>query len=87
MTKGIEIDELKASLLAENNRCLRWEERAKTAQESSDYDQQQLVVAHALVGRITHQLSERWDSVNLTKYHPTDNLHRFRTVSTPAGKK
>ena len=29
--------------------------------------------------------SERWDTVNLTKYFPTDNLYRKRTISNAGG--
>jgi hypothetical protein len=65
---------------------LYWQKRAKTLEEESCYYQQQLVDAHALIGRMVHQLSERWDSVNLTKYYPTDNLHHRRTLDNPTGK-
>ncbi len=64
-----------------------WEDTAKRCEADAEYYQQQLVDAHALLGRIIHQLSERWDTVNLTKYHPTDNLHRQRTINNPSGKK
>lgn len=37
-----------------------------------DYYQTELAKAHELLGRVLHQLSERWDLVNLTKYYPTD---------------
>jgi hypothetical protein len=64
-----------------------WEAQAKEAQASADYYQAQLVDAHALVGRIVHQMSERWDRVNLTKHHPTDNLHNKRRVGDIGGAK
>lgn len=64
-----------------------WEQRAKTAQSEADYYQAELAKAHTLLGRVIHQLSERWDTVNLTKYYPTDNLHRFRTVGNPTGSR
>lgn len=62
-----------------------WEQVARTAQQSSDYYQAELAKAHELLGRVIHQLSECWDSVNLTKYHPTDNLHHKRTIVNPKG--
>ena len=63
-----------------------WEEQCKKAQASSDYYQAELEKAHTLLGRIIHQVSERWDSVNLTKYYPTDNLFHKRHVGNPEGK-
>ena len=50
------------------------------------YYRDELVKAHALIGRITQQLAERWDSVRLTEFFPTDNLHGKRTVSDPGGE-
>lgn len=79
------IDSLRADLAAESKRCSFWEQRAKEEQDSSDYYQEQLALAHAMLGRVVHQLSERWDSVNLTKYFPTDNLTRARFVGNAAG--
>lgn len=73
--------------LEESERSLFWENTAKISQDSSDYYQDELVKAHALLGRVIHQMSERWDTVNLTKYYPTDNLHRRRNVGNPTGKK
>ena len=57
------------------------------AQQSSDYYQKELAKAHELIGRIIHQLSERWDSVRLTSFFPTDNLYSKRTFGNPEGKK
>lgn len=53
----------------------------------ADYYQAELAKAHALLGRVIHQTSERWDSVNLTKYYPTDNLHGRRSITNPKGDK
>lgn len=50
-----------------------------------DYYRKELAKAHEIIGRITHQLSERWDTVHLTKYYPTDNLHNKRTINNPGG--
>ena len=54
--------------------------------DQSDYYQQELAKSHEILGRVIHQVSERWDSVNLTKYFPTDNLSRNRTLDNPTGK-
>ena len=67
-------------------RVLELEEERDDYKAHSDYYQQQLVDAHALLGRVIHQTSERWDSVRLTKYYPTDNLHGRRTINNPKGK-
>jgi len=71
----------------DDERAIFWEERAKESQAASDYYQAQLVDAHALIGRLLHQMSERWDTANLTKYFPTDNMHGFRGVGHAAGCK
>ena len=63
-----------------------WESQAKILRKESKYYQLELEKAHALIGRIIHQLSERWDTVNLTKYYPTDNLYHRRTINNPEGK-
>ena len=63
-----------------------WEKTAKKSQAEADYYQVELVKAHALLGRVIHQLSERWDTVNLTKYFPTDNLHHKRKVNNAKGE-
>ena len=62
-----------------------WEERASDAKEEANYYRGELVKAHTLLGRVIQQLSERWDTVNLTEHFPTSNLHRRRTVSNPTG--
>jgi hypothetical protein len=62
----------------ENDRNIRCEELA--------YYQNELEKAHTLLGRIIHQTSERWDSVRLTKYYPTDNLHNKRGINNLIGK-
>lgn len=54
--------------------------------EEAKYYREELAKAHELLGRVTHQLSERWDSVRLTKYYPTDNLHGKRTLQNPKGE-
>ena len=67
-------------------RASYWEKQAKLYSDSSDYYQKELVKAHTLLGRVVHQVSERWDTVNLTEYFPTDNLWRKKTVGNPSGK-
>ena len=64
-----------------------WEKSAKRDETESKYYQTELAKAHEILGRVIHQLSERWDSVNLTKYHPTDNLWGKRTIDNPSGEK
>jgi hypothetical protein len=81
-----DIDKIKAQLAAETERARWWEKRAKTAIDAEQYYQQQLVDAHTLLGRVIHQLGERWDRVNLTKYFPTDNPFHKRTIDNPTGE-
>jgi hypothetical protein len=69
------------------DRARFWQAKAEQEQVSAEYYQAELVKAHALLGRVVHQLSERWDTVNLTQYYPTDNLNRDRSVSRPGGRK
>jgi hypothetical protein len=68
-------------------RVIFWEEIAKLHNEEAKYYQEELTKAHTLLGRVIHQISERWDTVNLTKYYPTDNLSHKRTTGNPSGKK
>lgn len=63
-----------------------WERTAKEYKAESKYYQEELEKAHTILGRVIHQLSERWDTVNLTKYFPTNNLWRKRTVANPTGE-
>lgn len=63
-----------------------WEKTAKTNDDALTYYRGELEKAHTLLGRIIHQCSERWDTVNLTKHFPTDNLRRKRNVNNPSGK-
>ncbi len=63
-------------------------EKARNDQSSkSDYYQTELEKAHTLLGRILHQLSERWDTVRVTKFFPTNNLWNRRSVDNPTGEK
>jgi len=70
----------------EAERCLYWENQAKRADIEVEYYRGELEKAHTLLGRVIHQVSERWDTVNLTKYYPTDNLHSKRSITNPGGK-
>ena len=68
-------------------RAMFWEKQSREHEKAATYYREQLSDAHALLGRVIHQLSERWDSVNLTEYFPTDNLNRRRRVGNAAGTK
>jgi hypothetical protein len=57
------------------------------SRDEVEYYRTELAKAHEILGRVIHQLSERWDSVRLTKYYPTDNLSGQRTINNPSGKK
>ena len=73
--------------MSDRERAIFWEKQAAKNYASSEYYKEELEKAHALLGRVIHQLAERWDTVNLTKYYPTSNLHRKKTVNNPSGKK
>lgn len=62
------------------------EKQIDRLKEEANYYREQLNRAHGILGRVVHQLSERWDSVNLTEYFPTDNLHRKRSFDNPSGR-
>ena len=63
-----------------------WQKKARELQQEAAYYRDQLSEAHTLLGRVVHQTSERWDSVNLTKHFPTDNLWGKRRVGNPTGE-
>lgn len=67
-------------------RVMELEKECNSFNDRAKYYQQELTKAHELLGRVIHQLSERWDTVNLTKYFPTDNLWHKRHGSNPTGK-
>ena len=69
------------------NRALYWEKQYAEKTAESDYYQAELVKAHTLLGRVIHQLSEKWDTANLTKYFPTDNFNHKRSVGNAKGIK
>ena len=48
-----------------------WNDSAKKASAEAEYYREELVQAHAMIGRLTMQLSERWDVAKLTKYEPS----------------
>ena len=76
------------------NSALEREKRAhKFWKRSSAHNGQQVIYyrdelakAHALLGRVVHQASERWDALNLSRYFPTDNPNGRRSPRNPAGK-
>ena len=65
---------------------MNWEKEYHEVRKEATYYRTELEKAHTIIGRITHQLSERWDSVRLTKFFPTDNLHGKRTVGNSSGE-
>lgn len=67
-------------------RCAVLENERNTKAKEVTYYREQLAKAHELLGRVVHQTSERWDSVRLTPYYPTDNLHNKRSLDNPEGK-
>jgi hypothetical protein len=67
-------------------RVVELEGERNTAIAEAKYYQTELSKAHEILGRTLHQLSERWDTVRLTKYYPTDNLWGKRTLGNPEGK-
>ncbi len=67
-------------------RVVELEKERDLIKQESEYYQRELAKSHEILGRTIHQLSERWDSVRLTKYYPTDNLHNKRTINNPSGK-
>jgi ppGpp synthetase/RelA/SpoT-type nucleotidyltranferase len=52
----------------ETERCRFWEETAKRYEKDANRYQKQLEEAHALIGRLIHQLSKRWDTAPLSKF-------------------
>jgi len=68
-------------------RCPELETERNEARNEAQYYQTELAKAHELLGRVLHQLSERWDTVRLTRFYPTDNLRNRRTFKNPRGEK
>ena len=62
-----------------------WQEVAYNQQKEAEYYRRQLVDAHALLGRVIHQYSLLWDSVNLGEDFPTDNPYHRRNLENPTG--
>ena len=80
------MDKIKKSELEEiKNRCIYWEKEAQRLNIEREYYRTQLAKAHEILGRVIHQFSERWDSVRITSYFPTNNLYNKRTTSNPGG--
>jgi len=63
-----------------------WQRTAEREADAAGYYQEQLAAAHELLGRVVHQSSERWDTLNLTRHFPIDNLRHKRSVNNPSGK-
>ncbi len=68
-------------------RTLELEQDRDRNDDRAKYYQTELETSHALLGRVIHQTSERWDTVNISSYFPTDNLFRNRTGNNPTGEK
>ncbi len=66
-------------------RVIELEKERDKKQEESDYYRNELAKAHEILGRVIHQTSERWDTVRLTKFYPTDNLWGTRNINNPSG--
>lgn len=81
-----EVNQLKAEVEMWKRSSKEQADWAINHQQQADYYQNELAKAHELLGRVIHQISERWDTVNLTRYFPTDNLHGQRTLANPSGK-
>lgn len=62
------VDELSETPKKEEERCSFWEKRASETNKKYEVKLKELEEAHALIGRLTHQLSKRWDTAPLTKY-------------------
>jgi hypothetical protein len=67
-------------------RCRNLEKECNEYKKETEYYRDELAKSHAILGRVIHQLSERWDSVRLTKYYPTDNLCGKRTIGNVEGR-
>lgn len=63
--------------VAANNLSFVVEKLDKCA-DSSSYYESELEKAHALIGRLTHQLSEHLDSARITRKFPTNNAKNIR---------
>ena len=62
-------------------------ENCTNLREEVNYYRKELAKSHEILGRTMHQLSERWDTVRLTKYYPTDNLSNKRSINNPSGQR
>lgn len=66
-------------------RVVELEKDRNDAQKEAKYYRTELAKAHEILGRILHQTSERWDTVRISEYFPTNNLHGKRTMNNPEG--
>lgn len=73
--------------MTKQKRIIELENTLSLSHSEADYYRVQLAKSHEILGRVVHQLSERWDTVNLTEYYPTDNLSHKRTIGNPTGNK
>jgi hypothetical protein len=54
--------------MSETERASFWEKRARENDNKAKFYQEKLLDAHALLGRILQQFSERWDIVTLSEF-------------------
>ncbi len=85
MSEKVKIVPYEEEIAELKERLVFWEKTAKGYESQTNYYRVQLSHAHALLGRVIHQLSHRWDSVRLNEYFPTANLHGKRTFNNPEG--
>lgn len=80
-------ERMEAKLVQRKDEVLTLERQRDNAHSEAIYYRVELEKAHTLLGRVVHQTSERWDSVRLTKFYPTDNLNGARSITNPTGGK
>lgn len=80
------IEELREKLNTEMQRSMFLENGLYREKETAKYYLEQLIDAHAIIGRLIHQFSEVRESVNLSKHFPTDNRLHHRTFVNPKGE-
>ena len=68
-------------------RIIELEKERNRYKDESKYYRVELAKSHEILGRILHQTSERWDSVRITEFYPTNNLYNKRSVTNPTGAK
>lgn len=62
------VEKLRAEIKSETERCLYWEKTAYEYRAESDRNRNLLTEAHAIIGRLTHCMSQRMDSASISPY-------------------